>query len=190
MISPIYSDYESIYNLISSTDETIIDITKFVKVLLPSPDYESNPPPFFILSGPGYNYKDFRTAIEKIIIFGQTYELHGCSITLGDNFKYSEKDKVKDYVKPNIDCGSSQHSSGHAICGITCNGKRYIYDSNNYLSEDDWPKGDLTNYFNLIRKSKPGYQCVGFISFDTLIYVRQDYNNNIKESDIIKLIDK
>jgi hypothetical protein len=34
----------------------------------------------------------------------------------------------------------------HVICGIICNNKAYIYDSNNILIETDWDKGEYGKY--------------------------------------------
>ena len=71
----------------------------------------------------------------------------------------------------------------HAICGITCNGKRYIYDSNNILTEDNWHNGCLTNYYKEHQLKfestvdnvhyKDGIQ---FQGFSYVIYVKADYN--------------
>lgn len=67
---------------------------------------------------------------------------------------------------------------GHAVAGLTCgkiNGKPdlYVYDSNNQLSRDDWPSGQVPNYMKLIRASKDPNDTVDraiFKEFGFLIY--------------------
>ena len=67
--------------------------------------------------------------------------------------------------------GKASESGGHAVCGITCNNKRYVYDSNNYLTEDDWSLGSVPNYSNVI---KTAYTCLRYNGPSSLIYVRSD----------------
>jgi hypothetical protein len=67
---------------------------------------------------------------------------------------------------------------GHSICGITCNGKKYVYDSNNYLTEDTWNEGGIPNYVELVKdvygyNTENGYKKEN-IRFSVLIYIKDN----------------
>jgi hypothetical protein len=59
---------------------------------------------------------------------------------------------------------------GHAICGYICNDVPYLYDSNNYISNDNWLHLNVTKYFNYC-KSKYGLN-VTTIVLNFVIYVK------------------
>ena len=42
----------------------------------------------------------------------------------------------------------------HAIAGLKCEDKYYIYDSNNFITYSNWNELDYTNYVNLIKENK------------------------------------
>jgi hypothetical protein len=74
-------------------------------------------------------------------------------------------------------CSSSILLNGydHAIAGIICNDKSYIYDSNNIIVESNWPKEDISEYINN-EKTKELYTDKKVISFKKLaylLYIRQ-----------------
>jgi hypothetical protein len=76
-------------------------------------------------------------------------------------------------------CSSSISLGGinHAIAGIICNDKYYIYDSNNIIVEANWPQKDISNYLanettrELYSKD---LKDVLFKKFGYLIYTRQN----------------
>jgi hypothetical protein len=63
--------------------------------------------------------------------------------------------------------------SNHAICGINCDGKKYIYDSNNILSEDNWHDGSIINYQNM--RNNESIDKIKFYAMASVIYIRDDY---------------
>ena len=64
----------------------------------------------------------------------------------------------------------------HAIAGLKCEDKYYIYDSNNFITYSDWNELNYTNYENLIKLNKVEeyYQNTGN-NFDIifLIYIKK-----------------
>lgn len=74
-------------------------------------------------------------------------------------------------------CSSSISLNGydHAIAGIICNDKSYIYDSNNIIVESNWPKEDISEYINN-EKTKELYtdkKVISLKEFNYLLYIRQ-----------------
>ena len=65
-------------------------------------------------------------------------------------------------------------NSKHAIAGLKCGNKYYIYDSNNIISTDDWPSGSIVNYNE---KKKTTYNTDLYYSditqFDYAIYIKE-----------------
>jgi hypothetical protein len=88
-------------------------------------------------------------APENIYIYGKSYILHGAIM----------------YVR-------TKTGGGHAICGFVCGGKKYVYDSNNYISDDNWNEGNIDEY---IKKTEYIYTYEGFV---LLIYIRSDILEN------------
>jgi hypothetical protein len=62
---------------------------------------------------------------------------------------------------------TNNDGDGHAIAGLSCDGKYYIFDSNNLLTYDDWHKGKFDNYY----KEKKGYS---FKYFGVQLFARDD----------------
>lgn len=87
---------------------------------------------------------EFKNLAQFIEINGIRYNLEAAGITL---------------EKPN--------QSGHAISGLKCNDKYYIYDSNNIISDDDWSFGNLQNY-SILNKDFNQYNNY---NFSYLIYI-------------------
>jgi hypothetical protein len=83
-------------------------------------------------------------AVKSIKINGKIYKLEACTLS----------------------------NVSHSIAGLHCDDKYYIYDSNNYISYDDWPNGIITNYLGLLKNNNVKYKDKPFI-LDTLIYVKQ-----------------
>lgn len=82
---------------------------------------------------------------------------------------------------------STMEFPGHAVAGLTCgnlNGKPdfYVYDSNNQLSRDDWPSGQVPNYVKLVHANKDPDDPVDrsvFKGFEFFIYTRSVVDTNI-----------
>jgi hypothetical protein len=92
---------------------------------------------------------EVNSAPENIYIYGKSYILHGAIM----------------YVR-------TKTGGGHAICGFVCGGKKYVYDSNNYISDDNWNEGNIDKY---IKKTDEIYTFEGFV---LLIYIRSDILEN------------
>lgn len=45
----------------------------------------------------------------------------------------------------------------HAIVGLVCNEKYYVYDSNNYISHDNWHVGSFDEYKKTVHEAGGGY---------------------------------
>ena len=81
-----------------------------------------------------------------------TYKLCSASISLDPNF-------------------------AHAIAGIICDGRKYVYDSNNIIVETDWPNNDIKKYLDSgeFKKFYPRYPTNPILplsNFHYLIYIR------------------
>jgi hypothetical protein len=74
-------------------------------------------------------------------------------------------------------CSSSILLNGydHAIAGIICNNKSYIYDSNNIIVESNWPEEDISAYINNERTKElyTDKKEISFKKISYLIYIRQ-----------------
>ncbi len=57
----------------------------------------------------------------------------------------------------------------HAICGLRCGDRYFVYDSNNIVSEDEWWRGDISKYRN---ESKQLYTAISTVFFSFLLYVK------------------
>ena len=69
----------------------------------------------------------------------------------------------------------------HAIAGLMCNGKAYIYDANNYIAHTDWPACKFDAYYRALHNNNCHYKDNRFVQFDHLLYmVKDDDNNAIK----------
>lgn len=75
-------------------------------------------------------------------------------------------------------CSSSIILQGydHAIAGIICNDKSYVYDSNNIIVETNWPKEDISKYLTNERTEElySAKKGLSFKNFGYLLYIRQD----------------
>lgn len=73
-------------------------------------------------------------------------------------------------------CSSSISLNGinHAIAGIICNDKYYVYDSNNIIVESNWPEKDISNYLTNETTRELYSKDVSFKKFGYLIYTRQN----------------
>ena len=72
-------------------------------------------------------------------------------------------------------CSSSIILNGidHAIAGIICNNKSYVYDSNNIIVETNWPEKDISKYLtNETTKELYSNKSLLFRDFGYLIYIR------------------
>jgi hypothetical protein len=72
-------------------------------------------------------------------------------------------------------CSSSISLNGidHAIAGIICNNKSYVYDSNNIIVETNWPEKDISKYLtNETTKELYSNKSLLFRDFGYLIYIR------------------
>ena len=71
------------------------------------------------------------SADKVIIINGKNYKL--IAATIG----YINSDKL----------------GGHSICGLICDDKFYVYDSNNHIAYTDWFSGDMSGYYKVLPDS-------------------------------------
>ena len=63
----------------------------------------------------------------------------------------------------------------HAVAGLICNGKEYIYNSWNDVVPTNWTKADISNFLRYTNKKySKGYT---FYDIDYLVYVREDIKN-------------
>lgn len=62
-------------------------------------------------------------------------------------------------------------SGSHAVAGITCNNERYVYDSNNFISKDNW----LNNIDNYIKMVIQLYKNITSWTIDCIIYLKENY---------------
>jgi len=86
------------------------------------------------------NYK--QEIKKEIIKEGTTYKLCSCNITI------------------------SCKGNNHAVAGIICNDKPYIFDSNNYITEDDWVNYQFDYYISYYNTTKKN------ININNLIYCK------------------
>jgi len=73
-------------------------------------------------------------------------------------------------------CSSSISLNGidHAIAGIICNNKSYVYDSNNIIVETNWPHKDISNYLTNETTRELYSNELSFRQFGYLIYIREE----------------
>ncbi len=66
----------------------------------------------------------------------------------------------------------------HAISGIICDDKPYIYDSQNKITDDDWTNGKIDKYKNFIELERKytnnNIYDINTISYDCVIYINSD----------------
>ena len=60
----------------------------------------------------------------------------------------------------------------HVVSGLTCNGVPYVYDSNNYVAQTDWPNGVLTGYADELKRANAEYAHFD-IYLHAVVYVRR-----------------
>ena len=73
-----------------------------------------------------------------------------------------------------ISCSSTGTISNHAIVGVLCrtNGKYYIYDSNNFITQDNWHTQDYTNYLTSAKENYTQYPQFSVLGCCILVYVK------------------
>lgn len=96
------------------------------------------------------------TLNKKITINNSTYVLQSCCLIISDK-------------------QSSTHSF-HAVAGLTCNGKDYIYNSWNDTVPTNWTEHDISNFLRYTNQKYIGKN-YKFERFDYLVYVREDIKN-------------
>ena len=93
------------------------------------------------------------------------------SLTPKDSIIFIENDKLIHTAEPTIQIngntykllGSILSNDNHAICGLICDNKYYVYDSNNIIAYTDWHKGNLSGYYEKLP--------VSFLS-DKIYYIK------------------
>jgi hypothetical protein len=101
--------------------------------------------------------KNMDIVSEKITLNDVIYTLHASIIRLS-NYLTDDKTSATNIFD----------TSGHAIVGLKCNDKYYIYDSNNYISYDNWQKGEYVEYLKILSDKGVNYK---YINVDVLIYI-------------------
>ncbi len=135
------------------------------------------------LENPSVELKNFGIDIiktknyPKILISNKNIFDNDIEIMLPSKNKYTYKLCSASISLPNIN---------HAIAAIICNGKNYVYDSNNIIVETNWPKKDISKYLNdatfieeYITKHKGVTPLPSPLPFSItyLIYIRQPIEN-------------
>ena len=99
------------------------------------------------------NFNSFKAFIKEFInINGIIYKLYACALVC-----------YKDDIP------------SHSIVGITCNEKRYVYDSNNFTTDDDWLINKWVKNHNIINKEYG--QIYNKYEYDGLIYIQENLIN-------------
>jgi hypothetical protein len=62
------------------------------------------------------------------------------------------------------------NTEGHAICGYVCDKKPYLFDSNNYISDDEWNQFNVDKYYKFFKRN---YYTCSKIIFQYLIYTKK-----------------
>jgi hypothetical protein len=97
------------------------------------------------------------------------------AIALQNPLKSAPETLVLNNIRYKLQASGINIGGIHTIAGLTCDGERYIFDSNNYLSYDNWPAGDISNYLEKFNKTS----VYGGILY--VIYIRDDTMNGGKK---------
>ena len=83
------------------------------------------------------------------------YETSDLTLITDDSIIVIECNELIDIAEPTIIIngktykllGSVLTNGNHTICGLICDDKYYVYDSNNIIAYTDWHKGNLSGYY-------------------------------------------
>ena len=116
------------------------------------------------------NYSNLIYCRNKIKINNNHYSLESSLIAFIDlgNDDYSDENS-------NVYNIDNPYTVLAEACGFTCNDKKYIYDSHNILSEDDWHKKKIENYKT--KANNLNGDSI-HIRFNSLIYVNSDHTDH------------
>ncbi len=115
------------------------------------PEWEPDFRPYIVVMRARYHNSKLNTNVE---LNGQQYILQSCSIVI-------TKDKGKD----------GNHST-HAVTGLICNGKSFIYNSWNDIVQTDWINYDFKDFFDYTNAKHKKRYALDYIHY--LVYVRED----------------
>ena len=109
-----------------------------------------------------YTYNDNLIDINTLEI---DYEIIVITYNYNKNYTYNTYDIQKEFIINTTiyNCTSSVLSltnANHNIAGLNCNGKYYVYDSNNYITYTDWTNNNNNEYRTLLKThyvNYPGY---------------------------------
>ena len=97
---------------------------------------------------------DGKTAPITIHVGLDTYELQSAGVTMAGS-------------------GPGRDDSGHAISASRCDGRSYVYDSNNFLVYTDWHLGKFENYKKVLQSQNISYtKIVDSATLRYLIYTK------------------
>jgi hypothetical protein len=167
LFAPIFDKNINVYDF----ENKLKDIKNLVNRKI-----NDNPQPIILITNTNSFIENVKYAVDEIIINGYKYKLEVSLIGLENKISKNKKklnencNKIKNIRQEDIN-----NSGGHAICGISCNNKKYVYDSNNFISDDNWNKGNIDKYYNILIENCANYYYYDYVGLTDLIYIREDY---------------
>jgi len=136
-----YNDYVKLYNQ-SNDQKSLESELNRKKKLLDEIDITMDP----IIK---YNLKKYNMVTEKNkeLITKMDNINTPDILVFGNDFSSVPRETIFNGAKYVLNSATISINIEHAICGIICNGKSYVYDSNNIIVEcDGWAEGNIEPY--------------------------------------------